>query len=67
MDLPVLGRERRVVAFHDLSHGDVISRKWDFGDGSTSVERDPVHTYREGGPKTVTLSVSGARRRSAPR
>lgn len=29
---------------------------WDFGDDTTSEERDPVHTYGEGGTYTVTLT-----------
>ncbi len=29
---------------------------WDFGDGSTSTEKSPDHTYAEAGWKTVTLS-----------
>ncbi|WP_010417262.1 PKD domain-containing protein [Anaerophaga thermohalophila] len=31
---------------------------WDFGDGSTSTERDPVHKYSEPGTYTVILSVN---------
>ncbi len=30
---------------------------WDFGDGETSVEQNPVHTYRQDGKYTVTLEV----------
>jgi parallel beta-helix repeat protein len=30
---------------------------WDFGDGETSSEADPVHAYKEGGVYTVTLTV----------
>ena len=32
---------------------------WDFGDGSVSNERSPVHTYEERGLYTVTLGASG--------
>jgi PKD repeat protein len=31
---------------------------WDFGDGSTSTEQNPVHTYAEDGTYVVTLTVS---------
>ena len=32
---------------------------WDFGDGETSTEESPVHTYTEAGTFTVALTVSG--------
>ena len=32
---------------------------WDFGDGTTSTERHPVHTYQEAGEFTVILTVPG--------
>lgn len=31
---------------------------WDFGDGNTSIEKDPVHTYATYGDYTVTLQAS---------
>ncbi len=31
---------------------------WDFGDGQTSTERNPVHTYTHEGTYTVTLKAS---------
>jgi parallel beta-helix repeat protein len=31
---------------------------WDFGDGATSSEQNPMHTYEESGPYTVTLTVT---------
>lgn len=33
---------------------------WDFGDGTTSDERDPVHPYEFGGTFDVRLMVTGA-------
>ena len=33
---------------------------WDFGDGTTSNEVDPVHTYAEAGNYTVILTVTDA-------
>jgi len=36
-----------------------INYLWDFGDGTTSTETHPVHTYSDEGFYTVTLSVDG--------
>ncbi len=33
---------------------------WEFGDGNTSNQAAPVHTYTTGGNKTVTLTVTSA-------
>src|SRR5690348_3949903 len=39
--------------------GSVASRAWNFGDGETSAEQHPTHTYRyPGGRFTVTLTVT---------
>ncbi|MEO7693060.1 MAG: PKD domain-containing protein [Chryseolinea sp.] len=46
------------AAFTALSHS-VDSYAWDFGDGQTSTEKDPVHVYASGGYYTVTVSVTG--------
>lgn len=34
-----------------------IDYEWNFGDGSTSTEKDPLHIYKTFGPKTVKLTV----------
>jgi PKD repeat protein len=34
--------------------------QWQFGDGSTSTDKNPVHTYTQPGSYTVTLVVSSA-------
>ena len=47
------------VSFSDASTGDVTSREWDFGDGATSAEAQPVHTYAAAGDYLVTLTVTG--------
>ena len=36
------------------------SYMWDFGDGETSTEENPVHEYAEGGTYEVTLTASNA-------
>ncbi|WP_166815988.1 PKD domain-containing protein [Luteimonas yindakuii] len=48
------------VAFTDTStdDGDIVAWSWDFGDGTTSDEADPVKTYDEAGVYTVTLTVT---------
>jgi PKD repeat protein len=45
--------------FTDQSTGDIASWSWSFGDGETSSERDPIHTYDTAGTYSVTLEVSG--------
>jgi outer membrane protein assembly factor BamB/PKD repeat protein len=42
--------------------GTIISYSWDFGDGSSSTEVDPVHTYEHEGNYMVTLTVQDDRR-----
>ena len=46
------------VQFADKSTGTVTGWKWDFGDGSTSTEQSPSHTYLKPGNCTVKLTVS---------
>jgi uncharacterized membrane protein len=50
-------RERRVFAFMDESLGPVENWTWDFGDGTTSQEQNPVHQYTTAGHWTVVLTV----------
>ncbi len=38
--------------------GDKLTYTWDFGDGETSQETNPTHTYAADGTYTVTLKVS---------
>ncbi|WP_410509796.1 NosD domain-containing protein [Methanosarcina hadiensis] len=45
------------VSFFDASRYSPAAWEWDFGDGTTSNERNPVHVYTEAGIYTVTLSV----------
>lgn len=52
--------DTRRVVFTDKSYGKVTSWKWDFGDGTTSTEQNPVHEYANDGTHyVVTLYVSG--------
>ncbi len=44
-EFATLDPARGIVAFKDRSYGNITSWNWDFGDGSTSNERNPVHRY----------------------
>jgi len=48
-----------LIGFVDQSTGDIQSWLWDFGDGTTSTERNPYHAYAASGSYTVSLTVSG--------
>lgn len=56
---PVIGEVPLTVAFTDESTGEITSYEWDFGDGGTSTEPNPVHRYDAVGVYTVSLMVSG--------
>lgn len=47
------------VDFTDRSESDALITRWswEFGDGSTSTERNPSHTYMQPGTYTVKLSI----------
>jgi len=57
---PRQGTAPLAVLFLDLSRGSPTSREWDFGDGSTSGEMFPLHTYAKPGKYTVKLTVSNS-------
>jgi PKD repeat protein len=57
---PAHPRPGEEVRFSDESTGEPTSWLWDFGDGQTSQEENPSHTYTTPGRKTVTLVVSNA-------
>ncbi|MEM9176462.1 MAG: PKD domain-containing protein [Myxococcota bacterium] len=46
------------VSFTNGSVGDFVSILWDFGDGTTSTEENPDHTYTAAGTYTVTLTLT---------
>ena len=52
--------DTRTVSFRDRSYGNITRWHWDFGDGTTSDEQNPVHTYkRDFAHYVVTLTVEG--------
>jgi PKD repeat protein len=54
------GRTPLTVTFTDDSLGIITSRLWDFGDGTTSTQANPSHTYTAANTYTVSLTVSNA-------
>lgn len=56
---PTSGTVPLEVQFTDLSVDSVNIWDWDFGDGATSTEQDPLHTYDTAGVYTVSLTVIG--------
>jgi len=57
--MPTTGPTPLEVQFTDESARDFNSWSWDFGDGGTSNEQNPMHVYTRPGPFTVSLNVSG--------
>lgn len=57
---PTTGASPLVVQFSDASSGLPTGWSWDFGDGSTSTERNPTHTYATPGTYTVSLTATNA-------
>lgn len=56
---PASGTAPLRVQFTSLSSGDITSYHWTFGDGTSSLARDPSHTFTSANDYTVTLTVSG--------
>jgi len=55
----VSGNAPLSVQFYDLSTN-ATGWSWDFGDGATSTDRDPLHIYTKGGTFTVKLTASNS-------
>lgn len=60
----VVDMNRRMVAFIDKSEGEIKSLKWDFGDGTSSSEQNPIHQYKEAGKYIVVLDIEGPKGKS---
>jgi len=56
---PTSGPAPLEVHFTGIVTGVVTSYAWTFGDGATSEEQNPTHTYTTPGTYTVTLTVTG--------
>jgi PKD repeat protein len=55
---PTSGNAPLVVLFTDKSTGNPSVYMWNFGDGGTSRNPSPAHTYLSKGTYTVTLTVT---------
>jgi PKD repeat protein len=53
------GNAPLVVRFTNQSGGQIDAHQWNFGDGSTSGELNPTHTFNNPGTYNVTLQVTG--------
>ncbi|MDX1943426.1 MAG: PKD domain-containing protein, partial [Saprospiraceae bacterium] len=58
--LPLLYVDSMQVFFRNMSSPDAVAFLWNFGDGSTSTERDPFHTYGSADTYEVSLTVTTA-------
>jgi FOG: PKD repeat len=55
---PTSGKAPLSVQFTDKSANSPTSWKWNFGDGTSSTEKNPKHEYLEEGNYKVTLTVT---------
>jgi PKD repeat protein len=58
--LPLSGEDPLNVQFTDTSTYKPVSWVWDFGDGTTSTEQNPAHTYVNPGAYTVSLTAGNS-------
>ena len=56
---PTNGMAPLVVAFSNESTGTITDVIWDFGDGGTSADTNPTHTYSNVATFSVSLTVTG--------
>lgn len=54
---PLKGPPSLTVRFQNISTGHIVRYLWDFGDGGTSLEKNPTHTYFAEGAYTVKLNI----------
>jgi PKD repeat protein len=48
------------LQFSSSADGEVANYFWEFGDGESSEEKNPIHTYKQSGTYTVSLWVENA-------
>jgi PKD repeat protein len=44
--------------YYDKTIGNTVSWQWDFGDGDTSIEQNPIHVYQEPGDYVINLKIT---------
>jgi PGF-pre-PGF domain-containing protein len=54
------GNAPLTVSFTDMSMGSPTAWYWDFGDGTTSTDQNPAHTYSSAETYTVKLTANNA-------
>lgn len=54
---PIKGPPSLKVRFQNFSTGHIIRHLWDFGDGSSSLEKNPNHEYLNEGIYTIKLNI----------
>lgn len=54
---PLVGAPALSVRFQNFSTGPLVRYLWDFGDGTTSVEKSPIHVYQKEGIYSVKLNI----------
>jgi hypothetical protein len=59
LNVPKTGHAPLKIQFMDKSSGGITEWLWDFGDGTTSTNASPKHSYLLPGTYTVTLTVTG--------
>ena len=57
---PLSGNQPLSVVFTDKSSGSPTTWNWNFGDGNTSTEKSPKHTYYNTGKYNVALTVTNS-------
>ncbi|MCB9451774.1 MAG: PKD domain-containing protein [Anaerolineaceae bacterium] len=63
---PTVGDAPLAVQFTDTSSGSITGWFWDFGDGGSSTDQNPLYTFNNAGTFTVSLTVSGPGGSSQP-
>lgn len=54
------GKAPLTVSFMNRSFGEAVKYIWNFGDGKSSMEENPTHTYTSSGTYSVSLTVIDA-------